>query len=132
MEPKLDAVILCDQVYVEPQTKKKTLLGVHDGFMPDSFPATLDFCVFVRATSLRIRTDIGVRLVQVSEDGYGEGVVIGNGTLTMEADPIRPAEGVLNLFGTRFSEPGEYWIRFYWGNKLIDQRIVIKQHKDGV
>src|SRR4051794_38529511 len=62
------AMMLCDQVYREPTTKKVSVLGAFDSLFFDRPPGTTTFCVYVALTDGRGDIELNVKIRHCESD----------------------------------------------------------------
>ena len=117
------AMIVCDGVYVDSASGKKTLLGMFSTIGGVAFPLTLpSLCLYVAMTNGHGKTPFSVRLVDVDEERPP--VLDVNGTWDF-ADPRIVLE-VVNLFGNLvFPEPDEYRFQLLAGTTLLLERRIL-------
>jgi len=75
-------MIVADQIYIDPQTGMKTILGIFTALQSASFSATLPYvALYLAMTNGRGKIPVKIRLIDVDE----------------EHDPIMDAEGELEF-----------------------------------
>ncbi len=122
MQPRLEAVILCDAFYREPQTGKLSLLGIFHHIDGPAYPLSLaPVCVYVAISGVRGSATLQVRVVRLESDGAE--VSLGEGELAVSTDhPAIVAEIPLILPELIFDEPGDHRIRIESGGDVLGER----------
>jgi hypothetical protein len=121
--PRVDALILCDQVLEDRRTGKFGLIGLTERVSPPHFPIALDGCrVYARVTSLR-----GAYRFRVEVVGPDLAIVVARseGTREVEStDPLRGFQLEFFLPRIRFERPGRYTIRLLYDRGVAAEVVV--------
>jgi hypothetical protein len=105
--PYLTAILLCDQVIEDTQTKKPTLVGVFDRVSIPAFPHTLAMALFARFTDAEGVYQFRIEYVRVPTNQ-----VLAIVDLTTEPIPDRLRHyQIIARMGLQFGEPGSYEMR---------------------
>ena len=133
LEPIVLAMVVCDQIYMDPQTAKKSLLGIFHGLCAAQFQATVPFMsLFLVLTGGKGKIPIKINLIDAEEV---RGPVM---TVDVEMDLVEPravGELGLGLGPIIFPEAGEYRFQVYaYGTLLMERRVLLmgppeKQHE---
>ena len=122
------AILLCDQIIVDEQSKKKTLVGIFDVIYAKGFPAQHpSLSVYARLTDAEGQYSFRMDYVQVKNDqliGKGEVPSI---TIT---DRLKVQELVMQFPPIAIPEPGEYEFRL-WANDRYIGRVKFTAIKSG-
>lgn len=121
--PYVLALIICDAVYIDPATGKKTILGVFTAVRASSFPVIFPLItVYAALTDGRGKIPITFRLTTVDDDTV---VVETVGEISSD-DPRAVCELIINFGNVPFPSPGEYRLQLIaCGEFLMERRIVI-------
>jgi hypothetical protein len=105
--PYPTAILLCDQVIEDANTKKATLVGVFDRVQVVSFPAEISLALFARFTDAEGTYQFRVEHVHVTTNR-----VLGTIELTTQPIPDRLQHYQIVLpMRLRVDEPGSYEVR---------------------
>ena len=121
--PMALALVVCDAIWIDPGTGKKTILGTFSAFFGRQFPLTVpQIGVYVALTDARGKVALKLRLVDVDE--LREPVKEHEFEVDFK-DPIMIAEGVLHFLGPTFPEEGEYRLQLVAEGELIMERRIV-------
>lgn len=122
------AMMLCDQVYREPTTKKVSILGAFDSLFLKG-PGSTPFCVFFALTDGHGEIKINVKIrhckSDFSDDQDNEIATPRDGISLNFVDPLQVFEGVFVVQST-FSKAGVYFCELYAGsNRIMFRRLTV-------
>ncbi len=120
--PTVLAMLLCDQVIVDEQTKKKSLIGVFADVNAIQFPTTLNCAVYAKLADAEGRYKFKIRIVNLKEDTLVTEI---SGLEANVLDRLQPAELAMNLLGFPIVEPGKYEFQLY-ANDVYLSRITMQ------
>lgn len=122
--PRLNAMLICDQVITEVGTNKKSLIGVFEIINVRDFPCMHPFlAVYVKLTDAKGEYKFKLELVDLKEN-----LIIGRGEMIKPIkieDPRKTYELVFNLNGLLFEHEGEYEFRLFANNKIFGQKTFL-------
>lgn len=127
--PKLNAMLLCDDVIVDEQTKKKTLVGLFDTMYSAAFPAVHpSMAVYVRCTDAAGEFTFTLELVDLKENK-----VVGRGQEVRATlpDRLRFNDLIFHLQGAMFPHEGKYEFRVLADGRVFGQATVILFQRQG-
>lgn len=124
--PHVLAMIVCDQVIIDVQTGKQSLIGSFSVINTAGFPLTYpSFSVYVALTEGMGETPLRLRLIDVDE---GSPPVIDRNLKIRFADPQQICEMHSVFHNTTFRSPGEYRFQLYCGDTpLMERRLLVRQ-----
>ena len=118
------AIVVCDQVYEDLMSRRKTILGTISRFVVDEFPATLPpFSVFVAMSFEGSgRSLINFQIVDDDDDEIeGSRQSVGVEFIGLSATDV-----VLKVPEIVVKSPGPIWVQIFSGNRLVVEcRITI-------
>lgn len=119
-------MIVCDQVIIDVQTGKQSLIGSFSVINTAGFPLTYpNFSVYVALTEGLGETPLRLRLVDVDE---GRPAVIDRNFTIRFADPHQICEMHSVFHNTTFRAPGEYRFQLFCGDTpLMERRLLVRQ-----
>ena len=110
IKPICVAVIVCESVIVDQETKNKTLVGIFNGIGCDSFPSYQPrMSVLVSLTDIRGTVDFSIELLRDNEEGESR-IILLSGTLT-SPNPVDVVDFVFNLINFPLKSAGVYTVR---------------------
>jgi len=113
------ALIICDRVITDAQTKEKTLVGTFNRISARAFPCVHPrMSIFVAVTNGRGPTNAHVRCVN---ETTGDVVFEANGPITFK-DPNHVVEMNFQLGNVVFPKPGLHGVEFLCDGEIILQR----------
>jgi hypothetical protein len=121
------AIIICDNLHIDPATGKKTILGTFTAFRSKQFPfKSGQMVVYLALTDGRGKIPFELRLVKVDDTADEEPVIFSaQGELECD-DPLAVMELGLGMANVEFPSPGEYRFQFYAvGDFVIERRLVV-------
>ena len=127
-KPRCTAILLCDDVFVDPATHKVHLIGVFNAIRPTEFPSRRDeLCVFVALTDFVGSSRLAVICTRADSDRD----VLGSLLHTVKLHhPLETRYLVFRLRGCVFRVPGEYRAQCFAGEFLIgDTRLALLSPK---
>lgn len=120
------ALIVCDQIYKDAATGKKSLLGMYSAITADSFPAVHPTtAVFIALTDGHGEVPIKLRLIDVDEEREPVFEIKGRANFS---DPRMVVELSLQTPPFQFPAPGEYRLQLFGGvddDPLMERRIML-------
>jgi hypothetical protein len=117
------AMVVCDNIHIDPGTGKRTLLGTFWAIHCKTFPAVVPMiAVYVAATEFKVSMSLAMRIVDVG--GEREPILEIRGESDI-ADPLAVLEANYLAANVAFPEPGEYRVQFLAGGSLIIERRLI-------
>ncbi len=122
-KPKCLAMLLCDYVILDAETKNKSLIGIFNTINASKFPVRHDrMHIFISLTNGHGDYAAGLKL----RNSRGEEVLSLDGKVSMK-DPLAVAEINFKLRGLVVPEPGRYFVEF-----LCDGEVLIDRHFDAM
>jgi hypothetical protein len=127
-KPSCTAILLCDDVVVDPATQKVHLIGVFNAIRPADFPSRRDeLCVFVAVTGFVGSSRLAVVCTEADSDRDILGSFLHSVNLH---DSLETRYLVFRLRDCVFRVPGEYRIQRFAGEFLIgDTRLALLSPK---
>jgi hypothetical protein len=121
--PYVLAMIICDSVYIDPTTSKRSLLGIFSDIIAPSFPVNIaHFMLYAVFTDGHGTTPIKIRLVDANEL---RDPIVDQDSEVIFHDPRMMADLIFGMVGLGFPEPGEYRLQLLCcGTLLMERRIV--------
>ena len=120
------ALIMCDQIYKDMATGKKSLLGMYSAITAASFPAVHPTAaIFIALTDGRGEEPIKIRLMDVNEEREP---VFEIKAVVNFANPLAVIELSLQTPAFEFPAPGEYRLQLFGGvddDPLMERRIML-------
>ncbi|MGB2623256.1 MAG: hypothetical protein WA857_15545 [Candidatus Acidiferrum sp.] len=107
--PSVLAMLVCDQVIVDQQTQKKSLIGIFENLNAVGFPAALNCAVYARLADAEGHYKFRLRLVSLKDERLLSEITFEGNVQRRE----QPAELALYLAGIPLTEPGKYEIQSY-------------------
>lgn len=120
--PMVLALLLCDQVIIDAQTNKKTLIGVFDNVNSFKYPATIKLAVYAKLRDAEGVYDFRIRVVSLRDESSIANIEIKQARIR---DPLQPTELAINIPVLQFREPGKYEFQLY-ANDVYLSRITIE------
>ncbi len=118
------AMVVCDAIYVDPQSGKRSITGVFSQIHSAiAFPITLHAMAVYVALSEWIGTHtLALQLVDMTEEAAP--------LFRMEAeldynDPLEVVEIDFRLGGVTFPAPGKYRLQLFAGTSILHERLLI-------
>lgn len=113
------AIVICDQIIEDKQTRKKSLIGIFNQIGTNNFPCRHPrMSVYVSLTEGRGQYAVRLRIAQ-EDSGQTVGEVQGQ---IQFGDIHAVAELKFDLLNVNFPSPGLYAIEFYCDDMLILER----------
>ncbi len=124
-EPQLLAMLFCDDVTQDPQTRMHSVLGIFDAIYHSQFPATHPLLwVYVRVIDAEGKYDF--RLDFVNLNGEDEEVLEQDVARNVQiSDRLRTHEMIFRLSSVRLPEEGRYEFRLYANDKFIGNQSLV-------
>ncbi len=121
--PKYLAMLLCDYVVIDAETRNKSLIGIFNRINASKFPVRHDrMHVFVALTNGHGAYDAALKV----KNSLGEEVMSLDGKVEMQ-DPLAVAEINFNIRGLVIPQPGRYFVEF-----TCDGELLVDRHFDAV
>jgi hypothetical protein len=123
-EPHVLAMVVCDNIHVDPGTGKRTLLGTFSGLFSHRFPTAYPLmAVYVAMTDCRGKFPVLLQIVDVNEERDPVFRIEGEAEST---DPLLVMELNFLLGNVVFTQPGEYRVQFFAaGEPLMERRLIV-------
>lgn len=124
------AMIVCDGIWRDPSTGKRTILGCFSTVRSAQFPVVHPaMAVYVALTE--VRGLVPLRLVLVGPAGDAHPLVEAE-TAADFSDPMTIVEIDFHLTAVQFDQPGEYRFELYAGSQpVMARRFVVSEKLDG-
>lgn len=120
------ALIVCDQIYKDFATGKKSLLGMFSALTADSFPAMHpSFGLFIALTDGHGEVPIKLRLIDVDEEREPVFEIKGHANFS---DPRAVIELSFQTPPIQFPAAGEYRLQLFGGvddDPLMERRLML-------
>lgn len=107
--PSVLAILLCDQVIVDAQSQKKSLIGVFDKFNALSFPALLSCSIYAKLADAEGQYTFRIRFVNLRDEGLLADIKM-QGKVNTRSESVEVAA---QLLGIPIPEAGKYEIQLY-------------------
>jgi hypothetical protein len=116
-------MVVCDGIWRDPYTGKKTLLGIFSALGGESFPLRHPvLSVYVSLTDGRGRMPIRLELVDAEE----QLAPVFSDTQEIEfTDPRAVSEICFEVRGLEFPGPGEYRLRLFANEEFVIERQIV-------
>ena len=118
--PKLNAMLVCDQIIVDATTGKKSLIGVFEDILAPKFPVRHpSLTVYINMTDANGEYEFRLELVDLST-----GEVLGCGTMGPHRmdGRLKTHEVGIGLNGLVFERPGKYEFQISANGELFGQK----------
>src|SRR6266404_418186 len=117
------AMIIADQIYMDPATGKRSILGCFSAIQAHSFPAAYPIiCVAVQLTDGRGKVPLRFRLVDADE----EMTIFESDTMELDfVDPRAIIELGIFIHNATFATPGEYRLQLRANDEMVMERRLI-------
>jgi Family of unknown function (DUF6941) len=122
--PTVLALLLCDQVIIDAQTQKKSLIGVFDNINWFGNPAPTTLAVYAKLKDACGTYNFNIRVVSLKDESVVTNIEIKGVSIT---NPLQSVELAFNMVGLRFHEPGKYEFQLY-GNDVYLSRVTMEAH----
>jgi hypothetical protein len=118
------AMVMCDEVWTDPNTGKKTILGTFSSLFGTPFPLRLNqLSAYIALTDAQGKMSFAVRIIDVDEE---RPPVHEMATEIDFLDPLAVVEGTLRFRNVTFPAPGEYRLQLFCADELvIERRLVV-------
>lgn len=125
--PKVQAIVLADHIYVDPQTGKMTLIGTFNRLWAKSFPSVFSrpTALYVNLTNIRGQVQVDMRWVDLADGS----VLLSSPTLDVVADdPLTSAELLIEVPPFPLPHAGVYAFELFGNDeRLGGMRIKVDQ-----
>jgi len=116
--PRLQALVLADQVYTDATTGKGIIAGTFNRLRSDSFPATFDRATFVYVSLTDVRSRAEIRLRYVDNEDLS--VHMESPIVHLDAhDPLATIELVVEIPPFPMPHPGSYSLELHCNEERI-------------
>jgi hypothetical protein len=123
--PTVLALLLCDQVIIDAQTKKKSLIGIFDNINWFGNPAPVTLAVYAKLKDAQGAYNFNVRVVSLKDESVITNLEIKGVSIP---NPLQSVELAFNMVGLQFREPGKYEFQLY-ANDIYLGRITMEARK---
>jgi hypothetical protein len=123
------AMVICDAIWRDSGTGKRTILGVFSGLVAKSFPAQHPImAVYIAATDGHGKVRLALQIVSSGEgDAEEETVFRAEGDVEF-VEPRAVVEIDFNIQGLVFPQPGEYRFQLFADDQfLMERRLMVQQ-----
>ncbi|HEX8915416.1 MAG TPA: hypothetical protein VF796_23890 [Humisphaera sp.] len=119
-QPIVLAMVICDAIYADPATGKRTLLGLFGQTASAQFPLVVpQLSVYLAMTDVHGRTPVQVRLVDANEERPA--VFVAEGFAEAD-DPLAVIETSWFAQQVVLPAPGEYRLQLSANGRLLMER----------
>jgi len=119
--PSVLAMLVCDQVIIDQQTKKKSLIGIFDNVNAFAFPTAVNCAVYAKLADAEGDYRFKVRLVNLKDEQ-----LLGEMEVSAKVQSqVDPADMVIQLMGAVFPTPGKYEVQLY-ANDVYLGRVTMR------
>ena len=119
--PSVLAMLVCDQIIIDQQTKKKSLIGVFDNINALAFPAVVNCAVYAKLADAEGDYKFKVRLVNLKDEQ-----LLGEMEVPAKVQTqVDPADMAIQLMGAVFPAPGKYEVQLY-ANDVYLGRVTMR------
>ncbi len=125
--PSVLAMLLCDQIIIDAQTQKKSLIGIFDTFNAVAFPAAANIAVYAKLADAEGQYKFKIRVVHLKDERL-LGEVSADGMIQTR---LEPADVAVYLMGFAVPEPGKYEFQLF-ANDVYLTRITLTARQIGV
>ena len=124
--PACLAMIICDHIWQDPATGKRTILGTFNELCSPTFPAIhLNLAIYVSLTEASGTMSFRTRIVDVNDERAP--VFEANETLKFPG-PQAVMDFDIKIETLEFPEPGDYRIQLFVGGEFITERKMMVHH----
>ncbi len=121
------ALVVCDNIYIDPYNGKRTIIGTFSAIGVQSFPLTLPIlAVYIALTDGRGQINLRIDLVDVDE----EKSLFSAESLVEFPDPRLVIEVSFAAQNIVFETAGEYRLRLFANNDFLMERRILVAHPD--
>ena len=123
-EPHGLALLVCDYVYIDPYTGKRSVHGIFSTFLADAFPVPLPACaVYAAITECHPPVTLRIRVIDANEEH--DPIFEAQGVVTA-ADPLAVLELNFAVAGMTIPSPGEYRVQLFAGDHpILERRMMV-------
>src|SRR5713101_1532169 len=107
--PSVLAMLLCDQIIVDAQTQKKSLIGIFENFNAMVFPAIANISVYAKLADAEGQYKFKIRVVHLRDERL-IGEVFADGMIQTRLEPVDVA---VYLMGFTVPDPGKYEFQLF-------------------
>jgi len=116
--PTVLALLLCDQIIIDAQTNKKSLIGVFENLNSFAYPANIRLAVYARLRDAQGTYNFTVRVVSLKDESVVSNIEINRVSV---ADPLHSVDLAFNMIGLEFREAGKYEFQLYANNVYLSR-----------
>jgi Family of unknown function (DUF6941) len=116
--PTVLALLLCDQVIIDAQTNKKSLIGVFENLNSFTYPTTIKLAVYTRLRDAQGTYNFTVRVVSLKDESVVTNIELSGVKVT---DPLHSVDLAFNMMGLQFRETGKYEFQLYANNVYLSR-----------
>jgi hypothetical protein len=121
--PTFLAMVICDNVLQDAETRKYYILGTATVTFAPSLPVRQQkLCVYAVLTDVRGKIRLRLRLVYVDPDSKEDQEVMAIGGEVESRDPLAVAELAISLHNLVFPRAGEYRFQLWNDDTLLGER----------
>jgi hypothetical protein len=124
--PSVLAMLLCDQIIIDAQTQKKSLIGIFDSFNSLSFPAAANIAVYAKLADAEGTYSFKIKVVNLKDEAL-IGEVSAGGTIQTR---LEPADVAVYLLGFVVPQSGKYEFQLF-ANDAYLTRITMEARQIG-
>jgi hypothetical protein len=132
MVPVAQAMLVCGEVWVDPDSGKESLLGVFSQIRSAAFPVIVPrLCVYVALTDGRGTMSLTLKLLALSGEGLDEEIVSEFSFVIEFSDSeLDMSKRVIVLDDLEFPREGEYRFRLESGGEYVmETRLLVIQEE---
>lgn len=118
--PKINAMLLCDNIITEVGTNKKSLIGIFENIAASVFPCQhYKLSVYIKFTSAQGKYNFRLELVDASNNKIIE---TGEDLELNVSDKLGSYELTFNRMGLKFEQEGKYEFRIFADNRIFGSK----------
>lgn len=125
-DPYCVAMVLCDDVHIDPGTQKRFIMGTFSTIASHSFPATINLAVYYGITDAGGDMEITFRIVDSRHlfDDSSEPLFFVTFPMTSPT-PLAVCEGILQVKGLTIPSAGVYHCELMHGEEVLMARRLV-------
>jgi hypothetical protein len=121
--PQVLALNVCDWIWTDPWSQKKTMIGMFSVVQAQQFPAVHPvLTIHAALTNGRGKVSLKVKLVDTDEE---RAAIIDNEAHVEFPDPRAIMDFVSTAVNIVFVEPGEYRVQLFANGEFLSERRII-------
>ncbi|MBI5722407.1 MAG: hypothetical protein HZA50_00470 [Planctomycetes bacterium] len=128
VKPVIVALVICDNIYIEPTSRKVALVGLFSQLNTIKCPFVHpQIAIYVALTSLRQGSTIKLEIVHGETE---KPIIVATGEFKNVVTPLTVVDMHFNLNNVQFETAGTYFVRF-WANThlLVTRPFEVIEHK---